>query len=185
MERTRHDRNPWTHGGVPANAAILGIEGVTLGSRTPASKQFLPKTFGLTTRLESPMQSGNHLSRYDAGDAFVDVMPTEHRSFAGRGTIHHASFSVSDEASLKLWNTEFAENGIPVSEMRDRIYYKALYIREPGGALISLATNKPGCTLDEKESELGTHLCIPENLMSRRDELTRLLPPLRLPVGIS
>jgi glyoxalase family protein len=185
VERQRVNRNPWTKGGIPASAAILGIDCVTLGTRTPASKQFMPKTFGLTTRLESPMQSGNSLSRYDAGPAFLDVMPTEHRSFAGRGTIHHASFSVGDDASLKQWWQEFTDNGIAVSDLRDRIYYKSLYIREPGGALVSIATDRPGCSLDESDAELGSHLCIPESLMARKDEITRALPPLRLPVGIS
>ncbi|MHB8636765.1 MAG: VOC family protein [Fimbriimonadaceae bacterium] len=184
VERVRANPNVWTDGGIAAAAAITGLDGLILGSRTAASKQFMPRTLGLTTRLESQMQSGNLLSRYDAGDGFIDVMPTEHRSLSGRGTIHHAALRVADEDALQTWWTTLTERGTPVSEIRDRIYYKAIYFREPGGALISLATDKPGLTCDEKQSALGTHLCIPESLMSRQTDFARLLPPLKLPVGI-
>ena len=185
LERMRSNTNVWTSGGVSASAAITGIDGLILSSRTTASKHFMPQTLGLTTRLESLMQSGNMLSRYDAGDGYIDVMPTEHRSLAGRGTIHHASLRVADEAALQSWWKELSARGTPVSEVRDRIYYKEIYFREPGGALISLATDKPGFTCDEKRSELGTHLCIPEALMARQSEFERLLPPLKLPAGIA
>lgn len=185
VERMRTNSHVWTEGGVDANVAITGLDGVILGTRTPASKNFMPAILGLPTRLESLMQSGNMLSRYDVGDGYIDVMPTEHRSLQGRGTIHHAAFRVADEGALQSWWQHFTDLGTPVSEVRDRIYYKAIYIREPGGAMISIVTDTPGFTCDEKRSELGTHLCIPETLVSRQAELQRLLPPLRLPAGIS
>ena len=185
VERMRSNSNVWTSGSVGAPAAITAIDGVILSSRTPTSKQFIPQKLGLATRLESQLKCGNLLSRYDVGDGFIDVMPTEHRSLAGRGTIHHASLRVADDATLQNWWKELTELGTPVSEVRDRIYYKEIYFREPGGALISLATDKPGFTCDEKRSELGTHLCIPESLMARQNEFERLLPPLKLPAGIA
>jgi len=185
VERLRSNPDVWTNGGVATSAAIIGIDGLILSSRTHASKQFIPQTLGLTTRLESLMQSGNMLSRFDVGDGFFDVMPTEHRSLAGRGTIHHASLRVADNAALQSWWKELTDRGTPVSEVRDRIYFKEIYFREPGGALISLATDKPGFTCDEKRSELGTHLCIPEALMARQNEFERLLPPIKLPAGIA
>lgn len=185
VERPRFNRNAWTARGLTAEAAISGIDTVTLGTRSPASKQFLPQKLGLTTRLESAMQSGNVLARFEAGDNFIDVMPTEHRSLAGRGTIHHASLRVSDEADLLNWSKELSERGTPVSEVRDHTYYKAIYLREPGGALLALATDKPGYTVDEDRNELGTHLCIPPHLAAKSADFERLLPPLKLPIGIS
>lgn len=185
VERARTNSNLWTGGTVASPAAITGIDGVILGSRTPASKSFVPQTLGLSTTTESLMQRGNLLSRYGVGDQYVDVMPTEHRSLAGRGTIHHAAFRVTDDAALDLCWKEMADRSTPTSEIRDKIYFKEFYFREPGGALISIATDKPGFTRDEKRSELGTHLCIPEALMARQHELERLLPPLKLPAGIA
>jgi glyoxalase family protein len=184
VERPRTASNPWSSVGIDVSSAILGLDSVVLGTRIPATKQFVYEALGLPLRLESVMQSGNHLSRYEAADHLVDVMPTEHRSFVGRGTIHHVAFSVGEEAMLNDWHVRFGERKTPVSEIRDQIYYKAIYFREPGGALIAIASRKPGVTVDETRDRLGTTLLVPPTLADRVNDIQRLLPDLRLPVSL-
>jgi glyoxalase family protein len=48
--------------------------------------------------------------------------------------------------------------------------------------LFEIATNLPGFTIDEKAEELGTHLVLPPWLESMRNEIEKVLPPVRLPV---
>ena len=185
IERPRVNPQAWTGGGIASSEAITGIDGVTLGSRTVASKKFTYETLGLPLRLESEMQSGNLLSRYEAGAQILDVMPTEHRSMAGRGTVHHVGFTVEDSRELETWHTRLKESRVAVGEVKPRLYYDELAFREPGGAVMSVVSPKPGFTLDEKSSELGSHLLVPPQLMDRAKELERVLPRLRLPVDVA
>ncbi|MFL6400229.1 MAG: ring-cleaving dioxygenase, partial [Nitrososphaeraceae archaeon] len=66
-------------------------------------------------------------------------------------------------------------NAIPVI---DRVYFHSVYFREPGGVLFEIATNPPGFTIDEKADELGTHLTLPPWLVSMRNDLEKVLPPI-------
>ncbi|MFN2434935.1 MAG: hypothetical protein ABR515_06140 [Nitrososphaeraceae archaeon] len=64
-------------------------------------------------------------------------------------------------------------------------YYSNLEFRnsmnsEPGGVLFEIATDPPGFTVDQKSSELGTRLMLPEWLESERKSLEKILPKLRL-----
>jgi glyoxalase family protein len=44
---------------------------------------------------------------------------------------------------------------VPCTEVLDRTYFKSLYLRDPDGHLIELATVEPGLTADEPLEELG------------------------------
>jgi glyoxalase family protein len=65
--------------------------------------------------------------------------------------------------------------------VRDRQYFHSIYFREPGGVSFEIATDPPGFTLDEPPDRLGTGLKLPPWLEPRRDQLERVLLPLRLP----
>jgi glyoxalase family protein len=63
----------------------------------------------------------------------------------------------------------------------DRFYFHSVYFREPGGILFEIATNPPGCMIDEKAEELITYLMLPPWLESMRKDLEKIFPQVHLP----
>lgn len=64
----------------------------------------------------------------------------------------------------------------------DRFWFRSVYFLEPGGVLFELATDGPGFAVDEDAEHLGERLVLPPWLESKRDDIERGLPPLRMPV---
>ncbi len=73
----------------------------------------------------------------------------------GRGSTHHFALSVDTEEELAAWRDYLVSKGVPVTEMLDRTYFKSVYMRDPDGHIIELATLGPGLTADEPLEELG------------------------------
>lgn len=73
----------------------------------------------------------------------------------GRGSIHHVAFSVGTESELVAWRSYLESQGIPCTEVMDRTYFKSVYLRDPDGTIVELATAGPGLTVDEPLEELG------------------------------
>ena len=63
----------------------------------------------------------------------------------------------------------------------DRIYFRSIYFREPGGILFEIATDPPGFTNDETVDELGTKLRLPPWLEHQRPQIEQALPKIDLP----
>jgi glyoxalase family protein len=68
--------------------------------------------------------------------------------------------------------------GVPVTPVVDRTYFRSIYFRETGGVLMEIATDAPGFTVDEPIPELGRRLMLPSRYEPLRAELERTLPPL-------
>jgi glyoxylase I family protein len=73
----------------------------------------------------------------------------------GRGSTHHFALAVDSEEELRGWHAYLVSRGIPCTEVMDRRYFKSLYLRDPDGHIIELATLGPGLTVDEPLEELG------------------------------
>ena len=73
----------------------------------------------------------------------------------GRGSTHHFALSVATEEELAAWRDYLVSKGVPVTEMLDRTYFKSVYLRDPDGHIIELATKGPGLTADEPLEDLG------------------------------
>lgn len=124
--------------------------------------------------------------RYRApGDhaAVVDVLDRE-AGFGreGVGTIHHVALRIADAVELREWHDLFRERGVDVSRIRDRHYYRAIYVREPGGILFELSTEEPGVTVDEDVEDLGTSLVLPPWAEADREMIESQLPPVAVPL---
>jgi len=59
----------------------------------------------------------------------------------------------------------------------DRLYFKSIYFREPGGILLEVATIEPGFTVDERTESLGTALKLPDWQEPNRGEIEAGLAP--------
>jgi glyoxylase I family protein len=73
----------------------------------------------------------------------------------GRGSTHHFALTVESEEELAGWRDYLRSRGIPCTDVMDRTYFQSLYLRDPDGHIVELATLGPGLTVDEPLEELG------------------------------
>jgi len=73
----------------------------------------------------------------------------------GRGSTHHFALTIESEEELGGWYEYLRSQGVPCTEVLDRTYFKSLYLRDPDGHIVELATQGPGVTADEALEELG------------------------------
>jgi glyoxalase family protein len=173
----------WRDGPVPVEHAVRGVHGVTIWEDGDAgSARFLTGTMGHTIQGEEEnrvrLESGT-----DGLGTVVELRraPGFWRGTDGAGTVHHVAFRAQDDAEQATRQRELRAMGVPVTDVRDRTYFRSIYFREPGGVLFEIATDGPGFTVDESPAELGTGLRLPARLEALRHRLEVALPPLRLP----
>ncbi|WET78940.1 ring-cleaving dioxygenase [Amycolatopsis sp. QT-25] len=176
-------RDPWDTKLVPAEHAIRGLHSVTLSvSEENATAGMLTDGLGLTFAH----QEGNRL-RFSAGEggpgALVDVLvtPDAPRGLVAAGTVHHVAWRAPDERTQAAWRDELIDDGVSVTSILDRQYFRSIYFREPGGTLLEVATDEPGFAIDEPLLELGRALKLPPWLEPRREDIEAMLPKLDLP----
>jgi glyoxylase I family protein len=58
----------------------------------------------------------------------------------GRGSTHHFALAVESEEELAAWQSYLTERGIPTTEVLDRTYFKSIYLRDPDGHIVEIAT---------------------------------------------
>ncbi|MBE1576646.1 ring-cleaving dioxygenase [Amycolatopsis roodepoortensis] len=176
-------RDPWDTKLVPAEHAIRGLHSVTLSvSKEDATAGMLTDGLGLTF----VHQDGNRL-RFSAGEggpgALVDVLvtPDAPRGLVAAGTVHHVAWRAPDEDTQAAWRDELIDDGVNVTSILDRQYFRSIYFREPGGTLLEVATDEPGFAIDEPLLELGRALKLPPWLEPKREDIEAMLPKLDLP----
>ncbi len=79
----------------------------------------------------------------------------------GVGVTHHIAFMVEDEAVQLEWKARLEEQGVNVSEVRDRKYFKSIYFSDPDGVILEIATRGPGFAVDEALEHLGERMIEP------------------------
>lgn len=176
------DREPWTAGGVPVEAAIRGLHSVRLSIDAPQdSFEFLRTEMGMM-----PLASIGNVHRYAMGEGYpgelLDVI--DHtgyaRGYGGLGTLHHVAFRIADATALGQLRHRLAEElSFSVTEIKDRKYFQSIYFRMPGKVLFEMATEAPGFSLDEPVDQLGHHLMLPEWAEKNRSQIEEELPAFR------
>lgn len=170
----------WNAGPVPAEHAVRGFAGITLrphgGSRTA---EVLRDGLGFA-------EGGTEGDRRrflgtEATGAHIDLVIEKNipRALQGAATLHHVAFRAKDDAE-EMAITERIRNVlcIDTTEQVERMYFRSVYFREPGGILFEIATDGPGFTLDEPKESLGQSLRLPPWYEARREEIVKSLPPL-------
>src|SRR3954452_2563880 len=119
------------HPDVPAEHAIVGVEGARAYTHEPsAAHPLLTETLGFT-------DLGDGAYRLDGDDRHVrwayEPAPGA-RGRLGAGTVHHIAWASPDADHLD-WQRRVREAGHPVTEVRDRDYFRSIYFREPRGVL--------------------------------------------------
>lgn len=168
----------WEHAPVPAEHAIRDIHSVQLWVLRSGP------TLAVLERLgyRNVGHDGNvtHMAPSD-GHGLVEVRETG-QFLAGRegpGTVHHVAFRVADDAELAGLREKAIEHGLAPTDVRERLYFRSVYVREPEGVLLELATDGPGFTVDEPAEALGSALQLPSQYEPLRAGLERSLPSVR------
>ena len=180
----RKEANVWNGGGIPSQYAIRGFYSVTI------SEEGFERTADILTRELGFSLIGEEKSRFrykmensETGTSIVDVLclPYTPVGYMGTGSVHHVAFRTSTDEKQKALRQSIIKAGLNATPVIDRTYFHSVYFREPGGVLFEIATDPPGFTADQKPSELGTRLMLPEWLESDRKNLEKILPRLILP----
>ena len=162
---------------IPADHAIRGLHSVTLSQQMlDPTAIMLTEMLGMKASSESASVAQFSMAEGDTG-ALVDVLPgVRERGLQAGGTVHHVAFRAPDLPTMEIWRQQLVSQGVPVTEIMDRQYFKSIYFREPGGVLFEIATDDPGFDIDEPLLELGKKLKLPPWLEPNREQIAASLP---------
>lgn len=158
---------------------VLGIRAVTLvAADLGPTTAFLVDVLGLRVAKED--ENTRSFAVADGAPAIVELIaaPDVPPARMGWGSVHHVAFRVADDAALTRLCDAMLAAGLAPTEVRERNYFRSVYVREPGGTIVELATSGPGMTVDESPEALGTKLMLPPWLESQRATIEKRLPPL-------
>ncbi len=148
----------------PRRLAIRGIHHITLiCASADRSAAFYRDLLGLRL-LESGVNQDDPTARHlYFGDAtgtpgtVITVMeyPQMEEGEVGRGSTHHFALLVESADELEGWRHYLQSRGVGCTEVMDRQFFKSIYLRDPDGHIVELATLGPGMTADEPLEEMG------------------------------
>jgi glyoxalase family protein len=173
-------RQPWETAEVKASVATRGFHHVTLNlASIRGTADLLTDVFGYRL-VDQHVNRYRYASGPGGAASLIDLVevPGENRGLVAGGTIHHVAFRVKDDAQQMQLREKIVRKGFDITEQIDRNYFHSLYFREPGGVLFEIATDQPGFAIDEAPDELGTHLMLPSQYESRREDIELHLPRL-------
>ena len=160
---------------------------VSVGGDWRPTAEFLQRTFDLPEPKPTVDRAAVRFPLAGGGELVVEQLDAFEagwgRGRPGAGTVHHIAFRVADDAAQLTLRDRLLSAGVGVSPVMDRVYFKSIYFREPGGVLLEVATDGPGMAADEPAGALGRKLQLPPHLEPRRSELEAGLPPLRHPAA--
>jgi phospholipase/carboxylesterase len=171
---------PAETGDIPAGDAVRALRGATiLTTRPRETADFIARHTGFAAvertdtiaRLQSA--AGDVIDVRDA-TGFWTAAP-------GSGTIDHIAVRAPDRGAVLALQQRLSEEDAGQTPAHDRSYFFSLYVREPGGSLIEVASDGPGMTIDEDEATMGTRLFVPGKDADAREEATVVLPQFGLP----
>ena len=163
-----------THPEVPAEHAILGVEGARAyrARGLDADRELLTATLGFSEESE-----GEYRLEGDERHFHWAYDETTTRGLQGAGTVHHIAWHSLD-GDHTAWQRRVADARMHVTPVIDRDYFNAIYFRQPQGILFEIATSSPGFAVDEDADRLGEALRLPTQHEYLRPQLERILAPI-------
>ncbi|MDF1501685.1 VOC family protein [Roseisolibacter sp. H3M3-2] len=93
----------------------------------------------------------------------------------GVGGTHHLALAVTDRDALLQWKRRFLDAGVPVTGILDRHYFQSIYVKDPDGTIVELATLGPGWTVDEPPDAIGAeHRAPPDDMVVGNRDRARI-----------
>lgn len=167
--------HPW---GETARRGPSRLRAVTILSEAPEETAAFLTRFGYRA---GPVEGNirRMLSDTDAidvrdGSGYVEGV-------AGAGTADHVALRAADVAQVEALQAELATLNSSPTTMHDRRYFTSLYVREPAGTLLEVASDGPGFAVDEAPDRLGATLMMPPGDEARAQNLKVMLPQFSMP----
>jgi glyoxalase family protein len=138
---------------------------------------FLTDVLGLTCATPTADASRRVYEIGDGGaegEMHVVEAPDQDRGWLGHGGVHHVALRTPDADALAQWRERIDGADHRVTPVIDRHYFHSIYVREPGGILIEIATDT-GHSFPIEEAQAGT-LTLPPKLEPRRASIEANLP---------
>jgi len=191
--------SPWTDGPVSSDLAVRGLGPVelTVADLAP-TRRVLTEVLGFREagayEVDRPEDAGAGASPipspedapaavvFETGrggvatELHVIERPNDPRGWLGTGGVHHLALRTPDGDAIQAWRKRIVEADLDPSPVIDRHYFESVYVREPGGILIEIATDT-GAPFPVNEAAAGT-VSLPPNLESKRAEIEDALPSL-------
>lgn len=168
---------PWAESPVPEAHQLRGLYGVTLAVNDSApTAELLTDVLGYTREAAA---AGRTRYRSEPGGpgSVVDLVETDHdRGRIGVGSVHHVAVEAADRDQQRAWREAYLARELQPTTIIDRKYFQSMYVREPGGVLVEMATPEPGFGVDEPADELGSRLTLPDRLEDERERIEAALP---------
>jgi len=178
---------PWRESRVPPERAIKGLHSVvlTVDSLLPTERTLVDimgfRKKGEYTLPEAPSRK---VYVYETGpggpgaEVHVEERPEMPSGRLGIGGVHHVAFRTPNDEEHRRWRNRVASEGLGVTPIIDRFYFKSIYFREPEGVLFEIATDGPGFAADEDLDHLGEKLSLPPFLEPYREQIEAGLRPI-------
>ena len=62
----------------------------------------------------------------------------------GKGSTHHFALRVDSEEEQEAWRDYLRSHGVECTDVLDRGTFRSIYLRDPDGHIIEIATRGPG-----------------------------------------
>jgi glyoxalase family protein len=185
-------RSCWQTGPILTEHAIRGLQGVRLGVIDADDElAMLTELLGLiysaqrgnVTRLNFRMPNPeSRIPGYVDVEAMPGVAPAPRLPLEGApamaGTTNHVAFATVNEQSQLEFRERLVDAGLTLTPVKDRRYFKSIYMIDRCGVRLEIATEGPGFTVDESPEQLGEALKLPPWLEHLRPVYEASLPEL-------
>jgi glyoxalase family protein len=172
----------WEAGPITRTNAIKGFHSATATlNKLQESKTLLTDLMGMTLIDQQKNRYRFIMNDRKVPGHFFDLLvdPKEPTGRPGGGTFHHIAFRTNSDSAQLYWQSTLRNAGIPVTDIRDRKYFRSIYFHSPEKVLFEIATDAPGFTVDESVENLGNSLMLPDQYELIRPAIEKHLRPLR------
>ena len=178
--------------GPRASTGVAGLHHVGLIARDLArTADFYARVLGLREVGDGPApvaavgraaELGEAPARWFGDDAarpgsLVAVVerPDAPQGAPGIGGSHHFALCVPDRDALLRWKRRLLDEGYAVNGVLDRHYFQSIYVKDPDGTIVELATRGPGWTRDEEPDRIGeAHRDPPAEMINTNRDRARI-----------
>lgn len=160
--------NAVSHPSIPREMQIIGLSEILIRVANPeATLDFFSSFLGLK-------REGGCNFVYNDSNQFtttVEASTSTSKSRFGHGSIDHIAYNVETDEDLEQLYQKALDMNLPIEMYLDRDYFKSLYVTDPNGLRIEIATKGPGFTIDEPLDTLGETLALPNFLKNKRADI--------------
>ena len=137
----------------PRRLRLTGLHHVTvICSSLERAVAFYRDLLGMRVVRQSTNPDGPNARHFFFGDAegapgtIVSCLeyPEMEPGTVGVGSTHHFALRVESDSALAAWREYLTARGVACTDVLDRTYFKSIYLRDPDGHVIELATGAPG-----------------------------------------